>query len=149
MQIILKDDISGLGFKNDMVKVKPGYARNYLIPNGLAVVANRANIKRMEEDQRQVAHKQEKLIGDADVIKTAIEKLKLSFSAKVNDSGRIFGSISPSQVADGLKDKGYAIDRRRVRIPSAVKELGEYVAHIALHREVTAEVPFEVVEEKE
>jgi large subunit ribosomal protein L9 len=149
MNIILKDDIGGLGFKNDLVKVKAGYARNYLIPNGLAIVANQSNVKMRDEDVRQAVHKQESLISAATKIKEGVEKLSLKFEAKVGDTGKIYGSISTANIAAALKEKGYAIDKKRISIHSQVKELGEYAADIALHREVTASVPFEVVAEEQ
>ena len=148
MNIILKEDIKGLGFKNDEVKVKNGFGRNYLIPRKLAVIANLSNRKMRDEDMRQASHKQEQLKVTAEELKTALEKLTLKISAKVGDSGKIFGSITVLQVSDLLKEKGYAVDRKRISFSKPVREVGEHIAEVALHREVTAELVVKVVGEE-
>lgn len=147
MEIILTKDVQGLGYKNDTVDVKPGYGRNYLIPQGLAIVANDSNRKRIEEETRQAAHKAEKLKKDAEAIAEKLEGVSLEIGAKVGESGKIFGAITTLQIADALKNKGFEIDRRKIALPKEVKEVGEYAATIDLHKEVKKDVPFKVVAE--
>lgn len=147
MEIILIKDILGLGYKNDMVDVKPGYGRNYLIPQGLAIVANSSNKKRIEEEIRQASHKAEKLKKDAEAIAEKMDGVVLEIGAKVGESGKIFGAITTLQIADALKNKGFDIDRRKIALPKEVKEVGEYVVTIDLHKEVKKDVPFNVVSE--
>jgi len=147
MEIILVKDIQGLGYKNDTVKVKPGYGRNYLIPQGLAIVANDSNRKKIDENIRQAAHKAEKIKKDAEALAEKIQKVSLELGAKVGESGKIFGAITTLQIADALKEKGIEVDRRQISFPKDVKEVGEHVALIDLHKEVKQEVPFVVVAE--
>ncbi|SDJ79036.1 large subunit ribosomal protein L9 [Catalinimonas alkaloidigena] len=147
MEVILKDDIKGLGYKNDVVTVKPGYGRNYLIPQGLAILANKSNRKVLEENMKQAAHKADKIRKDAEDIATAIGETKLQIPAKVGESGKIFGAVTPLQIADALKEKGYEVDRRKISFDSEVKSLGEYTATLLLHRDVHHTLNFEVVAE--
>lgn len=146
MQIILKTDIAGLGFKNDTVDVKPGYGRNYLIPQGYAVMATESNKKVVAENIRQAAHKAEKLKNDALALAQALEQLTLTVPAKAGESGKIFGRVTNTQVADALKEKGYDIDRKKITIDDA-KVLGSYNAVVNLHKDVKQTVKFEVVAE--
>ncbi|MFD1141339.1 50S ribosomal protein L9 [Larkinella insperata] len=146
MQIILKTDIAGLGFKNDTVDVKPGYGRNYLIPQGFAVMATESNKKVVAENIRQAAHKAEKLKNDALALAEALGQLALTVPAKAGESGKIFGRVTNTQVADALKEKGYDIDRKKITIDEA-KVLGSYNAVINLHKDVKQTVKFEVVAE--
>lgn len=147
MEIILVKDIQGLGYKNDTVNVKPGYGRNYLIPQGLAIVANDSNRKKIDENIRQAAHKAEKIKKDAEALAEKIQKVSLELGAKVGESGKIFGAITTLQIADALKEKGIEVDRRQISFPKDVKEVGEHVALIDLHKEVKQEVLFVVVAE--
>lgn len=147
MEVILVKDIQGLGYKNDTVKVKPGYGRNYLIPQGLAIVANNSNRKKIDENIRQAAHKAEKIKKDAEAIAEKIQKVTLEIGAKVGESGKIFGAITTLQIADALKSKGIEVDRRQISFPKDVKEVGEHTALIDLHKEVKQEIPFNVVAE--
>lgn len=146
MQIILKTDIAGLGFKNDTVDVKPGYGRNYLIPQGFAVMATESNKKVVAENIRQAAHKAEKIKNDALAIAEALEQLTLTVPAKAGESGKIFGRVTNTQVADALKEKGFDIDRKKITIDDA-KVLGSYNAIVNLHKDVKQTVKFDVVAE--
>jgi large subunit ribosomal protein L9 len=147
MEVILTQDVQGLGYKNDVISVKSGYGRNYLIPKGFAIVANNSNMKMIEENVRQAAHKAEKLKNDAEGIAEQIGDLILEIGAKVGESGKIFGAITTLQISDALKEKGFEIDRKRINFNSKVKEVGEYAVTIDLHKEVKKEVPFKVVAE--
>jgi len=147
MDVILKQDIQGLGYKNDTVKVKSGYGRNYLIPQGLAILANSANKKRIDEDIRQAAHKAEKIKKDAEELAEKIGDLSVELKAKAGDSGKIFGAITTLQVSEALKDKGFEIDRKKINIPSEPKNLGEYKAILDLHKEVKHEITLQVVKD--
>lgn len=147
MEIILKSDIKGLGYKYDVVKVKDGYGRNYLIPQGLAVVANTTNRKERDENVRQAAFKQEKIKNDALAMADKLKDLTIKLGAKVGENGRIFGAVTTLQVADSLKDKGFDIDRRKIAIKGDIKMVGNYTAEIDLHREVKIDLQLEVVGE--
>lgn len=147
MEIILKQDIQGLGYKNDLVKVKAGYGRNYLIPQGFAIVANKSNVKMIEENVRQASHKAEKIKNDATELADAIGDTVFEIGAKVGDSGKIFGAITTLQISDALKEKGFEIDRKKVSFKGDVKNVGDYIAILDLHKEVKKEVNFKVVPE--
>lgn len=147
MEIILKEDIKGLGYKNDTVSVKPGYGRNFLIPQGMAIIANKSNSKMIEENIRQAAHKAEKLKNDAQDIAKKIGDLNLEIKTKAGESGKIFGAITAIQVADVLKEKGFDIDRKRISFSGNIKELGEHKVTIDLHKEVHHEITLNVVSE--
>jgi len=146
MEIILKEDINGLGYKNDVVSVKAGYGRNYLIPKGLAEVANQSNKKRIAENIKQAAHKAAKIKQDAENLAASIGEVELKISTKAGESGKIFGAVTALQIAEALKEKGFDIDRRKISFKSAVKNLGDYEAELDLHREVKHSVKFQVVE---
>jgi large subunit ribosomal protein L9 len=147
MEVILKEDIKGLGYKNDIVDVKPGYGRNYLIPQGFAVLANASNKKLVEENIRQAAHKAEKIKQDAEKIANAIGETVLNIKAKVGESGKIFGAVTTLQISDALKEKGIDVDRKKISFNSDVKSVGEFTATIDLHKEVKHDVRFNVVAE--
>lgn len=147
MEIILKEDIKGLGYKNDTVSVKPGYGRNFLIPQGMAIIANKSNSKMIEENIRQAAHKAEKLKNDAQGIAKKIGDLNLEIKTKAGESGKIFGAITAIQVAEALKDKGFDIDRKRISFSGNIKELGEHKVTIDLHKEVHHEITLNVISE--
>lgn len=146
MEVILKQDIQGLGYKNDTVSVKPGYGRNYLIPQGYAIIANEANQKMISENIKQAAHKAEKLKKDAEEIAKALGTLTLEIGTKAGESGKIFGAITTLQIADALKGKGFDIDRKKISF-NPIKELGDYTAIVDLHREVQHEISIKVVAE--
>lgn len=145
MEVILKVDIKGLGFKNDQVTVRPGYGRNYLIPQGLAILATTSNKKVVAENLRQAAHKAEKILTAARTLAESIGESVLEIKAKAGESGKIFGAVTTLQVSDALKEKGFDVDRRKISFEGEVKMLGEYYAQIALHKEVTHRVKFVVI----
>lgn len=148
MEIILKEDVAGLGEQGDIVNVKPGYARNFLIPKGVAINATASARKERDETIRQRQHKEAKLKAEAEALAAKMEGVKLTIGAKTSSSGKIFGSVNAIQIAEALAAKGFDIDRKRIALPQdAVKEVGTYKANIKLHREVTVEVEFEVVSE--
>ena len=145
MEVILKDDIKGLGYKNDVITVKPGYGRNYLIPQGFAVLANQSNRKMLAENVKQAAHKAEKIKQDAQEIADKLNGVSLTIKAKAGESGKIFGAVTTLQISDALREKGIEIDRKKIAFNSEVKFLGSYEVEIDLHKEVKSTVPFEVV----
>ena len=147
MELILKDDVKNLGFKNDVVKVKNGYGRNYLIPEGMALLATPSNLKVMQENLKQAAHKADKLLKDATDIATSIGDMVLEIKAKAGETGKIFGAVTSLQLSDALKAKDIEVDRKRISLPKEVKNLGEYEATIILHKQVTHKVKFVVVAE--
>lgn len=147
MKIILKEDVRGLGYKDDVVEVKDGYGRNYLIPQGKAVIANPSNLKQLEENQRQQAHKLAKIKADAEALAASLADVSLTIGAKAAANGTIFGSVNSIQIADALEALGHNIDRKVIELKEAVKELGKYTAKLNLHKEVSVEIPFEVVAE--
>ncbi len=146
MEVILRDDVKGLGYKNDTVKVKAGYGRNYLIPQGMAILANDSNRKKIAENIRQAAHKAEKLKMDATAIVDKLGDLTLEIKTKAGESGKIFGSITAIQVADALKAQGFDIDRKKISVDN-IKETGEHKAVIDLHKEVHHTIILNVVAE--
>ncbi len=148
MDVILKDDVANLGHANDIVKVKAGYGRNYLIPQGLAVLATPSAIKVHEENMRQRAHKLEKIKNDALELAQKMEGISLTIGAKTSTTGKIFGSVNTIQIAEALEKAGYTVERKNISIKEdQVKEIGKYVATVKLHREVKVDVNFEVVAE--
>lgn len=149
MKLILKQDVQGLGYKDDVVEVKDGYGRNYLIPQGIAVIASPSALKVLAENQRQRAHKLAKIKADAEALAEALKEVKLTIATKVSSSGTIFGSVNAIQIAEELAKLGHSIDRKIIELAQPVKEVGNYTAVINLHKEVKAEIPFEVIAEAE
>ena len=147
MEVILKQDIKKLGEKDDVVNVKPGYGRNYLIPQGFAVLATESAKKVLAENIRQAQFKQEKIKKDATELASKLEGIKLTIGAKAGETGKIFGSVNSIQISDALKKQGFEVDRRRITFETEPKVIGEYVANLNLHKEVKVQVPFEVVAE--
>lgn len=147
MEVILKQDVQGLGYKNDTVKVKAGYGRNYLIPNGVAIIANDSNSRLVAENIRQAAHKAAKLKQDAEAMGQRIGDLTIEIGAKAGETGKIFGAVTAFQVADVLKAKGFDIDRKKVVFKEQPKEVGTYTVVIDLHKEVKHEIKIKVVAE--
>ena len=147
MKIILKEDIPSLGYKDDVVIVKDGYGRNYLIPQGKAVIASPSALKSLAEEQKQRAHKLAKIKADAEAVAESLKDVALTIGAKTSSTGTIFGSVNNIQIAEALEKLGFNIDRKLIVLKEPVKEVGKYNAIIKLHKEVTAEVPFEVVSE--
>jgi large subunit ribosomal protein L9 len=148
MEIILLQDVNKLGQKDDLVNVKPGYGRNFLIPKGYAIDATSSAKKMHTENLRQRAHKEEKIKIAAQEIAGKLEGLKITVGAKTSTSGKIFGSVNTIQIAESLKEKGFDIDRKNITLPEdQIKEVGSYKAIIKLHREVKVEIEFEIVGE--
>lgn len=147
MQVILKEDILNLGYKDDVVTVKSGYGRNYLIPQGKAVIATPSALKMLAENMKQRAHKLEKIKNDAKELAAKLEGISLTIGAKTSSTGKIFGSVNNIQIAEALEKAGYEVDRKVIYIKEAVKEIGAYKAILKLHKEVSVEIPFEVVAE--
>ena len=148
MEIILKEDVQGLGYKNDIVTVKSGYGRNYLIPTGKAVIASPAAKKMLAEDLKQRAHKLAKIKADAEALAAKLAEVSLTIATKVSATGTIFGSVGSIQIAEELQKLGHDIDRKII-VVGAVKEVGSYKATVKLHKEVSVEIPFEVIAEAE
>jgi large subunit ribosomal protein L9 len=147
MEVILKQDITGVGYKNDIVKVKAGYGNNYLIPNGFAVIANDSNKRLTQENVRQAAHKAAKLKQDAEALAAKIGDLTLELGTKAGESGKIFGAVTALQIADLLKAKGFDIDRKKVHLKESPKQIGTYSVNLDLHKEVKHEIKVKVVAE--
>ena len=148
MEIILKEDVVNLGYKNDIVTVKSGYGRNYLIPTGKAVIASPAAKKMLAEDLKHRAHKLEKIKKDAEAVAESLKDVTLTIATKVSATGTIFGSVSNIQIAEELAKLGHNVDRKIIFV-KGVKEVGSYTATVKLHKEVSVEIPFEVVAEAE
>ncbi len=145
MEVILKEDIKNLGYKNDLVNVKGGYGRNYLIPKGLALVASESNKKRIAENVKQASHKAAKIKQDAETLAQSIGEVVLEISSKAGENGKIFGAVTSLQISEALKSKGIEVDRKKISFKTPVKTLGDYLVVIDLHREVQHEVSFTVV----
>jgi ribosomal protein L9 len=147
MEIILKEDVANVGYKDDIVNVKSGYGRNFLIPQGKAVIASESAKKVLAENLKQRAHKLAKIKQDASDMAAKMEGLTLTIGAKTSSTGTIFGSVTNIQVAEELAKKGFEVDRKIIFIKDSVKEVGSYKAIIRLHKEVTVDIPFEVISE--
>jgi large subunit ribosomal protein L9 len=145
MEIILKQDVTNIGHKDDIIIVKNGYARNYLIPQGLAITATPSAKKMHAETMRQRAHKEAKLREEAQVFATKLEGISLEIGAKTSTKGKIFGSVNTIQIAEALAEKGFDVDRKNISIKEdLIKEVGKYTATVKLHRDVKVEIPFEI-----
>ncbi len=150
MDVILKTNIPNLGEQNDLVSVKDGYARNYLIPKKLATIATASVKKAHDEIVKQRAHKEEKLRKEAEGIVDKIKDIKLTIAAKTSTKGKIFGSVNNIQIAEALKKEGHEIERKNIKIKEEpIKEIGNYTAQVKIYRDISADVAFEVVTEKE
>jgi len=148
MEIILKQDVHNLGSKDEVVVVKDGYARNFLIPKGFAIMATSSAKKVLAENIRQRAHKEAKIKTEAEKLAVAMTGLKLIIGAKTSSTGKIFGSVNTIQIAEALQGKGFEIDRKNIRIQEEqIKEVGVYKAKIKLHKDVHVEIDFDVVSE--
>ncbi|MBL4561310.1 MAG: 50S ribosomal protein L9 [Bacteroidales bacterium] len=147
MEVILKQDIHSLGYKNDIVVVKNGYGRNYLIPKGIAILATESAKKMNAENMRQRAHKEEKIKNEALEIAKKLDGVTISVGAKTSTTGKIFGSVNNIQIAEALTAKGFEIDRKVIAIKDVVKEIGKYTATIKLHKEVKVDIEFDVISE--
>ena len=147
MEIILKQDVQNLGHKDDVVKVRNGYALNYLIPQGMAIMATESAKKVHAENMRQRAHKEAKLVADAEALAAKIAAVSVKVSAKVSENGKIYGSITAAQLAEALVAAGVEVDKKDITILSPVKELGEYEAEVKCYKSVKGTFKFEVVAE--
>ena len=147
MQVILKEDVINLGYKDDIETVKDGYGRNILIPMGKGVTASESAKEVLAENLKQRAHKLAKIKEDALALAEKLKEVSLTIGAKTSSTGTIFGSVNNIQIAEELAKKGFEVDRKIIIIKEAVKEVGNYKATIKLHKEVSVEIPFEVVSE--
>lgn len=148
MEVILKQDVEHLGFANDLVKVRDGYARNFLLPRGLAVTATASERKQMAETLKQRAHKEAKLKADADNNAAKLAAQSIRIGAKVGEKGRIFGSVNTIMLSDAFRMLGVDVDRKYIKLKGeAIKTIGNYEVEVTFHREVVKTIPFEVVEE--
>ncbi len=147
MDVILKKDIPGLGYKNDTVKVRGGYGRNFLIPTGVAIVASTSNKKMITENIKQASHKAEKIKNDAEALGEKIGALSIVLETKAGEKGKIFGAITTLQISEKLKSEGFEIDRKSISLKSEIKALGEYEAVVDLHRDVKQDIKLSVVKE--
>jgi large subunit ribosomal protein L9 len=145
MEIILKDDVKGLGYKNDLVTVKSGYGRNYLLPQGLAILADKSAKKIVAENVRQAAHKAEKVKADAQAVADQIGDQVFDLPAKVGETGKIFGRVTTLQLTEALKAKGIDVDRKRLSFDQEPTTAGDYTATLNLHKEVKHTINFRVV----
>jgi large subunit ribosomal protein L9 len=144
MEIILIQDVANLGYKNDIVKVKDGYARNYLIPNKMAIIANDSNRKQLAENLKQQAKKMAQMLADAQALAEKLAALTITVAVKANEDGKIFGTVTTAQIAEAIEAQGLNVDKKIITV-DAVKVLGEHVAYARLHREVKAEIKLNVV----
>ncbi|MBK3516828.1 50S ribosomal protein L9 [Carboxylicivirga marina] len=147
MEIILREDIQNLGHKNDIVKVKNGYGRNYLIPQGLAILATPGAKKVHAENLRQRAHKEEKIKNEALEVAKTLEGKSFTIGAKASSTGKIFGSVNTIQIAEALTKEGFSVERKNISMKEDAKELGTFNATVKLHREVKVDISIEVVAE--
>lgn len=141
MEIILKQDVSGLGYKNDLLTVKDGFGRNYLIPKGLAIIATSSEKKQLDELRKQQAFKEDKIIKEVEAVKTVLEGAEIKIPQKVGESGKLFGSVTPLQVSLAIKEqKSIDIDRKNITISEVIKSVGTYPATIKLHKDLAFDV---------
>lgn len=149
MEIILLQDVTNLGYKDDIVNVKNGYANNYLLPNGMAIIATPSNRKVLAENLRQRAKKEEKIRKDAETLKAAVNDKTVRLTAKVGENGRLFGSITSDQIAEAMKEQlNYDIDRKKIVVDGAkLKEVGTFPAQINIYRDIKAQINVEIVAE--
>ena len=147
MEVILIQDLANLGFKNDIVKVRDGYGRNYLLPQKIAVIANEANRKQLAETLKQQAHKAAKLLADAQALEAKLAETVIELKVKANEDGKIFGTVTTQNISDALAAQGITIDKKVITIAEPIKQLGEHTAQARLHREVKAEIKLNVVAE--
>lgn len=148
MEIILLQDVSNLGHKDDVVKVKNGYGRNYLIPQGMAILATPSAKKMHEENLRQRSHKEQKKRDDAQAMAAKLATVELKIGAKTSSTGKIFGSVNTIQIAEALVEKGFEVDRKNITLnEDSIKEIGSYKATIKVYKDIKAEISFEVYSE--
>lgn len=147
MEVVLKEDIENLGHMGDVVKVKDGYARNYLLPRGLVVLANNRNLKALEHEQRMIGQRRERLTKEAQGISDKLAGVSLEFTAKVGEEGRLFGSVTTMDIEKALKEQGFEVERRRIVLDAPIKNVGDYEVPIRLRPEVMPSIKVKVVSE--
>jgi large subunit ribosomal protein L9 len=147
MKVILRENLENLGAIGDVIEVKDGYARNYLIPRKLAYEANTKSIRQLEEQRKQLERKQDKELKSAQELAAELEKVSLTIQMKVGEDGKLFGSVTTQMIADGLTEKGFEIDRKIITIPEPIKALGIYTVNIRVHRDVEANIKVWTVRE--
>ncbi len=147
MEVILIQDLANLGFKNDIVKVRDGYGRNYLLPQKIAIIANESNKKQLAENLKQQAHKAAKILEDAQALEAKLAETVIEVKVKANEDGKIFGTVTTQNIADALAANEIKIDKKVITIAEPIKELGEHTAQARLHREVKADIKLNVVAE--
>ena len=147
MDVILLEDFEGLGAKGAVIKVKPGYARNYLLPRNLAVEATANNVRQIEGEKAALAKREAKERGTAELQASQLQKLTLKFERKVGEAGVLYGSVTSMDIAHELKDQGYEVDRRKIVLREPIKRFGSYAVPVRLHREVTVDLPVQVLGE--
>lgn len=140
MEIILKQDVDNLGHKDQIVTVKPGYANNFLIPQGMATAATASAKKILAENIRQQAHKEAKLVADAQTVADKMSAISVSFTVKASEKGKVFGSVTTQQVVEAIQAKGFTVDKKDVKV-GTIKEVGEYTATVKIYKDIKAEVP--------
>src|SRR5436305_10313952 len=145
--VLLRDDVEDLGARGEIVRVKAGYARNYLLPRKLAVQATASNVKQIEQERAALLKKEATEKGSAEAQAAQMKSLRLSFARKVGEHGILYGSVTSMDIAEALKERGYEVDRRRITLREAIKETGEFTVPVRLHREVVVELPVEVTTE--
>jgi len=148
VKVILREEVHGLGDAGDVVQVKPGFARNFLVPQGKAMLASNAQLRELEHHKRQIEEKAAKQLSDLKASQKKLEALQLEVAAKVGEEGKLFGSVTAAHVAELLGEKGFEIDRRRIQLAEAIKEVGDHEVEIRLHREVSAKITLKVVAEE-
>ena len=148
-KILLREDIESLGGRGEIVTVRAGYARNYLLPRGFAILATKGNVKQVEQERDALLKKAAEEKATAELQLEKMRGLKLTFERKAGESGTLFGSVTSMDIEDGLKQKGYEIDRRKISLKSPIKEIGDYTVPVKLHREVSLDLPVSVVVEGE
>ena len=145
--ILLREDVDALGGRGEIVKVKAGYARNYLLPQGLATLATKGNVKQIEQERAALLKRASEEKATAELQKEQMGTIELAFERKAGEGGTLFGSVTSMDIAEALQAKGYEIDRRRIALREAIKETGEYTVNVKLHREVVLQVPITVTAE--
>jgi large subunit ribosomal protein L9 len=145
--VLLREDVDNLGARGEIVKVKAGYARNYLLPRKLAVKATPGNVKQIEAERAALLKKEARERGTAEAQSSVMKTVRLNFERKVGEHGLLYGSVTAMHIADALKEKGYEVDRRRIHLPEPIKETGDFTVTVRLHREVSVEIPVTVTGE--
>jgi len=148
MEVILREEIDNLGRRGDVVKVAPGYARNYLLPKRLAVAANESNKKIVEQEKQAYLRRESKEIGDANDLAKMMATVEVTIAQKAGENDQLFGSVTSQDISAALERAGYTIDRRKVSLAEPIKALGDYIVSVKLHREVTVELPVHVIKEE-